>query len=93
MARRASDGVVGRAVDAETVSHLAWLQARPKRPAAEAERVLDAVTAALQKAGASPVTYDGVQRIEAEERARAAEAHIEELKFKSNDEMLALLRR
>jgi ferredoxin/flavodoxin---NADP+ reductase len=95
-ARRASDGVVGRAkLDAETgIKHVvAWLQARPKRPAAEAERVLDAVTAALQKAGASPVTYDDVQRIEAEERARAAEASIEEHKFKSNDEMLALLRR
>jgi ferredoxin--NADP+ reductase len=95
-ARRASDGVVGRAkLDAETgIKHvLAWLQARPKRPAAEALRVLDAVSAALQKAGASPVTYADVQRIEAEERARAAEARVEELKFKSDDEMLALLRR
>ncbi len=95
-ARRASDGVVGRArLDAETgVRHvLAWLQARPKRPAAEALRVLDAVSAALHKAGASPVTYENVQRIEVEERARAAEARVEELKFKSDAEMLALLRR
>jgi ferredoxin--NADP+ reductase len=95
-ARRASDGVVGRArLDAETgIKHVvAWLQARPKRPAAEALRVLDAVSAALQKAGASPVTYEDVQRIEAEERARAAEARVEELKFKSDAEMLALLRR
>jgi ferredoxin/flavodoxin---NADP+ reductase len=95
-ARRASDGVVGRArLDAETgIRHvLAWLQARPKRPAAEAQRVLDSVGAALQKAGASPVTYEDVQRIEAEERARAAEARVEELKFKSDAEMLALLRR
>jgi len=95
-ARRASDGVVGRArLDAETgVRHvLAWLQARPKRPAAEALRVLDAVTAALHKAGASPVTYENVQRIGVEERARAAEARVEELKFKSDAEMLALLRR
>jgi ferredoxin/flavodoxin---NADP+ reductase len=95
-ARRASDGVVGRAkLDAETgIKHvLAWLQARPKRPAAEAQRVLDAVSAALQKAGASPVTYAGVLLIEAEERARAALARVEELKFKSDDEMLALLRR
>jgi ferredoxin--NADP+ reductase len=94
-ARRASDGVVGRArLDAETgIRHvLAWIQARPKRPAAEAQRVLDAVGAALQKAGASPVTYQDVQRIEAEERARAAEARVEELKFKSDAEMLALLR-
>jgi len=95
-ARRASDGVVGRAkLDAETgIKHvLAWLQARPKRPAAEALRVLDAVSAALQKAGASPVTYADVLHIEAEERARAALALVEELKFKSDDEMLALLRR
>ncbi len=95
-ARRASDGVVGRAkLDAETgVKHvLSWLQARPKRPAAEALRVLDAVSAALQKAGASPVTYADVLLIEAEERARAVEARVEELKFKSDDEMLALLRR
>ena len=95
-ARRASDGVVGRArLDAETgVRHvLAWLQARPKRPAAEALRALDVVSAALQKAGASPVTYEDVQRIEAEERARAVEARVEELKFKSDAEMLALLRR
>lgn len=95
-ARRASDGVVGRArLDAETgVRHvLAWLQALPKRPAADALRVLDAVNAALETAGASPVTYEDVQRIEAEERARAAEARVEELKFKSDAEMLALLRR
>jgi ferredoxin--NADP+ reductase len=95
-ARRASDGVVGRAkLDAETgIKHvLAWLQARPKRPAAEALRVLDAVSAALQKAGASPVTYADVLLIEAEERARAALARVEELKFKSDNEMLALLRR
>lgn len=95
-ARRASDGVVGRArLDAETgIRHVvAWLQARPKRPAAEALRVLDAVGAALQKAGASPVTYEDVRRIEAEERARAAEARVEELKFKSDAEMLALLSR
>ena len=94
-ARRASDGVVGRAkLDAETgIKHvLAWLQARPKRPAAEAQRVLDAVSAALEIAGTSPVTYADVQRVEAEERARAAEARVEELKFKSDDEMLALLR-
>ena len=95
-ARRASDGVVGRAkLDAETgIKHvLAWLQARPKRPAAGAQRALDAVSAALRKAGASPVTYEDVQRIEDEERARAAEARVEELKFKSDAEMLALLRR
>ena len=95
-ARRASDGVVGRArLDAETgIKHVvAWLPTRPRRPAADAERVLDAVTAALREAGGSPVTYADVQTIEAEERARATEARVEELKFKSDDEMLALLRR
>ena len=94
-ARRASDGVVGRArLDAETgIKHVvAWLQARPKRPAADADRVVAAVSAVLKKAGASPVTYEDVQRIEAEERARAAEAHAEEMKFKSDAEMLSLLR-
>jgi len=95
-ARRASDGVVGRArLDAETgIKHVvAWLETRPRRPAADAERVLMAVTAALREAGGSPVTYADVQTIEAEERARAAEARVEELKFKSDDEMLSLLRR
>jgi len=95
-ARRASDGVVGRAkLDAETgIKHVVnWLQGRPKRPAAEAQRVLDAVSVALEIAGASPVTYADVLLIEAEERARAALARVEELKFKSDDEMLALLRR
>jgi ferredoxin/flavodoxin---NADP+ reductase len=95
-ARRASDGVVGRArLDAETgIKHVvAWLETRPRRPAADAERVLDTVAAALREAGGSPVTYADVQTIEAEERARAAEARVEELKFKSDDEMLALLRR
>ena len=95
-ARRASDGVVGRAkLDAETGIKrvLAWLAPRPKRPAAEAERVLAGVMAALEKAGASPVTFKDVQRIEEEERSRAAQAGVEELKFKSDAEMLALLGR
>jgi ferredoxin/flavodoxin---NADP+ reductase len=94
-ARRASDGVVGRArLDAETgIKHvLAWLHARSKRPAADAERVVAAARASLEKAGGSPVTYEDVQRIEAEERARATAARVEELKFKSNAEMLSLLR-
>jgi ferredoxin--NADP+ reductase len=95
-ARRASDGVVGRAkLDAETGIKrvLAWLASRPKRPAAEAERVIAAVISALEKAGASFVTYQDVLQIEEEERARATQAGIEEHKFKSDAEMLALLRR
>jgi ferredoxin--NADP+ reductase len=95
-ARRASDGVVGRArLDAETgIKHVvAWLAGQPKRPVADAERVLEAVGETLGKAAAPPVTYDDVKRIEAEERARAAAAGVEELKYKSDDEMLAVLGR
>ena len=95
-ARRASDGVVGRArLDAETGIKrvVAWLATRPKRPTAEAERVIAAVTAALEKTGVPYVTYQDVLRIEEEERARAAQAGVEEHKFKSDAEMLALLRR
>jgi ferredoxin/flavodoxin---NADP+ reductase len=93
--RRASDGVVGRAkLDAETGVKrvLAWLATRPKRSAAEAERVIAGVIAALEKAGAPFVTYQDVLRIEAEERARAEQAGVEELKFKSDEEMLDVLR-
>jgi len=95
-ARRASDGVVGRArLDAETGIKrvVAWLATRPKRPTAEAERVIAAVIAALEKTGVPYVTYQDVLRIEEEERARAAQAGVEEHKFKSDAEMLALLRR
>jgi ferredoxin--NADP+ reductase len=95
-ARRASDGVVGRArLDAETGIKrvVAWLASRPKRPAAEAERVLAAGIAALEKTAVPYVTYQDVLRIEEEERARAAQAGVEEHKFKSDAEMLALLRR
>ena len=95
-ARRASDGVVGRAkLDAETGIKrvLAWLASPPMRPAAEAERVIAAVRAALDQTGVPYVTYQDVLRIEEEERARAARAGFEEHKFKSDAEMLALLRR
>ena len=93
--RRASDGVVGRAkLDAETGVKrvLAWLATRPKRSAAEAEGVIAGVIAALEKAGSPLVTYQDVLRIEAEERARAEQAGVEELKFKSDEEMLDVLR-
>jgi len=95
-ARRASDGVVGRArLDAETGIKrvLPWLASRPKRPTAEAERVIAAALEAIEKTGGSYVTYQDVLRIEEEERARAARAGVEEHKFKSDAEMLALLRR
>ena len=94
--RRASDGVVGRArLDAETGIKrvLEWLASQPKRPAADAERLTAEAMAALEKAAATPVTYKDVKRIEEEERFRAAQAGVEELKFKSNTEMLDLLRR
>ena len=94
--RRASDGVVGRArLDAETGVKrvVAWLSSKPKRTAAEAERLIGNVIESLRKAEAEPVTYDDVRRIEEEERSRAAQAGVEELKFKSDAEMLGLIRR
>ena len=94
--RRASDGVVGRArLDAETGIKrvVEYLASKPKRPAADADRLIAEVMALLKKAGATPVTYEDVRRIEEAERSRAAEAGVEELKYKSNAEMLDLLRR
>ena len=93
--RRASDGVVGRArLDAETGIKrvVEYLAGTPKRPAADVERLIAKVMAVLKKAGATPVTYEHVQRIEEAERSRATEAGVEELKYKSNAEMLDLLR-
>jgi ferredoxin--NADP+ reductase len=95
-ARRASDGVVGRArLDAETgVKHvLPYLAAHPKRPRAEAERAVDAVKQALAARGAVVVDYPAVQRLEAAEKARASAEKLEEFKFGSDREMLELLRR
>lgn len=94
-ARRASDGVVGRArLDAETgIKHVAThLASRPKRPSAEAERVIEALRRSLAERGAAVVDYAAVQRLEAAERARAAAEKIEEFKFVSDREMLDLLR-
>lgn len=94
--RRASDGVVGRArLDAETGIKrvVAWLGTQPRRPAADAERLVAELMATVKKTGATPVTYQDVNRIEEAERSRAAQAGVEELKFKSNAEMLDLLRR
>jgi ferredoxin--NADP+ reductase len=93
--RRASDGVVGRArLDAETGIKrvVEYLASKPKRPAADAARLIAEVMALLKKAGATPVTYEDVKWIEEEERARATQAGIEEHKFRSNAEMLDLLR-
>ncbi|HEX6775454.1 MAG TPA: FAD-dependent oxidoreductase [Methylomirabilota bacterium] len=94
--RRASDGVVGRArLDAETGIRrvVEYLASKPKRPAADADGLIAEVMALVRKAGGTPVTYEDVKRIEEEERARAAQAGIEEHKFKSNAEMLDVLRR
>ena len=95
-ARRASDGVVGRArLDAETgVKHdprPRWRE-RPPRPAAEAERVLGGVADLLKTRSTAVVPYADVVRIEAAERARAAAAGVEELKFATNREMLDVVR-
>jgi ferredoxin--NADP+ reductase len=94
-ARRASEGVVGRArLDAETGARhvLGQLATLPRRSLADADRLIAAVTDALRSRGIAPVTYPQVQRIEAEERARAAVAKAEEFKFPSNRDMLELLR-
>jgi ferredoxin--NADP+ reductase len=95
-ARRASDGVVGRArLDAETgITHvLAQLERQPKRTAGEAERLIEALIDRLYSGGRPIVTYPDVLKIEAEERARAAAARVEEFKFGSNPEMIEVLRR
>jgi len=93
-ARRASDGVVGRArLDAETgIKHIVKiLSSRPTRSPSSAERPVTAIMDELRKASARPVTYDEVLRIEAAERERARREGVEESKFASDDEMLALL--
>jgi len=95
-ARRASDGVVGRArLDAETgIKHVAgYLAARPKRPRAEAEQAVESLRQTLAERGAALVDYAAVQRLEAEEKARAAADKVEEFKFRSDREMLDAIRR
>jgi len=94
-ARKASDGVVGRArLDAETgIRHVAaFLAERPKRPLAEAERGVDGLRRALAERGTAVVDYPAVQRLEAVERARATADRVEEFKFSSDREMLDQLR-
>ena len=93
-ARRASDGVVGRArLDAETgIKHvLEFLAGRPQRPAAEAERPIAALIETLTKRGVKFVTYADVQRLDALEKARAEAEKVEEFKFSSDREMLTAL--
>jgi ferredoxin--NADP+ reductase len=94
-ARKASDGVVGRArLDAETgIRHVAaFLAGRPKRSLADAERAVQALRGALDARGTAVVDYPAVQRLEAAERARAAADKVEEFKFSSDREMLDQLR-
>jgi ferredoxin--NADP+ reductase len=94
-ARRASDGVVGRArLDAETgIKHVAGhLAGRPKRPRAEAEQAVASLRRALAERGATVVDYPAVQRLEAAEKARAATEKVEEFKFRSDREMLDAIR-
>ena len=45
----------------------------------------------LGKTGPRPVTYEEILRIEAAERERARRDGVEEFKFASDEEMLALL--
>jgi len=94
-ARRASDGVVGRArLDAETgIKHVAaYLAERPTRPRAEADRAIETLCRTLAERGSEVVDYAAVQKLEAAERARAAADAVEEFKFVSDREMLDLLR-
>ena len=94
-ARRASDGVVGRArLDAETgIKHVAgYLANRPKRPREEAERAVEALRGTLAGRGATVVDYPAVQRLEVAEKARAAADQVEEFKFSSDREMLDAIR-
>jgi ferredoxin/flavodoxin---NADP+ reductase len=95
-ARRASDGVVGRArLDAETgIKHvLEFLAGRPPRSAAEAERLIASLTDTLATRGVGFVTYAEIQRLEMLEKERAQVEKIEEFKFTSDREMLAALGR
>jgi len=94
-ARRASDGVVGRArLDAETgIKHVAaYLAEHPTRPRAEADRAIETLRRTLAERGSEVVDYAAVQKLEAAERARAAADGVEEFKFVSDSEMLDLLR-
>ena len=94
-ARRASDGVVGRArLDAETgIKHVAaYLAERPARPRAEADRAIETLRRTLAERGSAVVDYAAVQKLEAAERARATADGVEEFKFVSDREMLELLR-
>jgi ferredoxin--NADP+ reductase len=94
-ARRASDGVVGRArLDAETgIKHvLPYVHGRPKRSRAEVEQAIEALRRTLEARGTTVVDYQAVQRLEAAERERAASEKVEEFKFASDREMLDLLR-
>jgi ferredoxin--NADP+ reductase len=95
-ARRASDGVVGRArLDAETgvKKILADVAARAPRPLAEAERVIAGLADTLKARGAAPVAYPEIVRLEAGEREAAAAAGVEELKFATNREMIEVIQR
>jgi ferredoxin--NADP+ reductase len=94
-ARRASDGVVGRArLDAETgIRHVAgYLADLPKRPRAEAEQAVESLRRTLAERGGAVVDYAAVQRLEAAEKARAATDKVEEFKFGSDREMLDAIR-
>jgi len=94
-ARKASDGVVGRArLDAETgIRHVAaFLAGRPRRSLADAERAVAALRRVLDGRGTAVVDYPAVQRLEAAERARAAADRVEEFKFSSDREMLDQVR-
>lgn len=93
-ARRASEGVVGRArLDAETgIKHvMAYVKERPRRARPAAEELIASLIRSVTARSVTVVPYADVQRLEAIERARAAAEKTEEFKFASDREMLALL--
>lgn len=97
-ARRASDGLVGKArADAVRGCEeiLAYLEGRfPTQPQPEpqaAAHVREQLLGALQRAGAKPVDLDAIARLEAAEAAEAKARQVPEFKFASNEVMLQII--
>lgn len=97
-ARRASDGLVGKArQDAQIGCDeiLAWLDGElEQQPAATpraSEAILNDLTALFAARGVRAVDLDGIATIEAAEAARAEAEGLPEFKFDTSAEMLALL--
>ena len=96
-ARKASDGLVGKAKqDAEKGCDeiLAYLDGEfPEGPGepAQVEKVVDALTDLLQSRGVRYVTFSEVRTLEAREEEEAERRDLEEFKFETNEQMLEIL--